>query len=135
MPDSLPDLEARCSKILLEIAQLGDLRRGAVHASFRHCDEPYRACASDNHPGQGPQVHLPQEHRGKTGQQRPSTPAQIHKTEREVATFRHFRQLSAELVAGQRAPVPAAPAPGTASAGRALRSKENAARHPRRRPS
>lgn len=32
MPDSLPDLEARRSQVLLEIAQLGDFRRGSVHA-------------------------------------------------------------------------------------------------------
>lgn len=98
MPDSLPDLEARRSQILLEIAQLGDFRRGSVHASFRRCGKPNCACASDDHPGHGPQVRLSYKHAGKTVQQTLSEPAQIRKAEREVAAFRQFQQLSSELV-------------------------------------
>ncbi len=65
MPDSLPDVEARRSQLLLEIAQLGDFRRGSVHASFRRCGKPNCACASDDHPGHGPQVRLSYKLRGK----------------------------------------------------------------------
>ena len=35
MPEPLSDLESRRSQILLEIARLGDFRRGSVHAAFR----------------------------------------------------------------------------------------------------
>ena len=98
MPDSLSDLETRRSQILLEIAKLGDFRRGSVHASFRRCGKPNCACASDDHPGHGPQVRLSYKRRGKTVQQTLADPAQVHKAEREVAAFRRFQQLSAELV-------------------------------------
>ncbi len=98
MPDSLPDLETRRSQILLEIAQLGDFRRGSVHASFRRCGKPNCACARADHPGHGPQVRLSYKRRGKTVQKTLSDPAQIHKAEREVAAFRRFQQLRAELV-------------------------------------
>lgn len=98
MPDSLPDLESRRSQVLLEIAQLGDFRRGSVHASFRRCGKPNCACARDDHPGHGPQVRLSYKRAGKTVQQSLSEPAQIRKAEREVATFRRFQQLSSELV-------------------------------------
>jgi hypothetical protein len=99
MPEPLPDLEARRSQILLEIARLGDFRRGSVHAAFRRCGKPNCACANDGHPGHGPQVRLSFKRQGKTVQQTLSDPAQIHKAEREVAAFRRFQQLSAELVA------------------------------------
>ena len=98
MPQSLPDLESRRSRILLEIAQLGDFRRGSVHAAFRRCGKPNCACARDDHPGHGPQVRLSYKLRGKTVQKTLSDPAQVHKAEREVAAFRSFQQLSAELV-------------------------------------
>ena len=98
MPQSLPDLESRRSQILLEIAQLGDFRRGSVHAAFRRCGKPNCACARDDHPGHGPQVRLSYKLRGKTVQKTLSDPAQVHKAEREVAAFRSFQQLSAELV-------------------------------------
>ncbi len=54
----MPDLEARRSNILLEIAWLGDFRRGSVHASYRRCGKPNCACAGDGHPGHGHQVRL-----------------------------------------------------------------------------
>ena len=50
----LPDLEAQRSQIVPEIAQLGDFSRGSVHPSFRRCAKANCACASDDHPGQGP---------------------------------------------------------------------------------
>ena len=98
MPNPLPDLETRRCQVLLEIAQLGDFRRGSVHTSFRRCGKPSCACASDDHPGHGPQVRLSFKRQGKTVQQTLSDPAQICKAEREVGVFRRFRQLSAELV-------------------------------------
>ena len=135
MPDSLPDLEARRSQILLEVAQLGDFRRGSVHASFRRCGKPNCACASDDHPGHGPQVRLSYKHRGKTVQQTLSDPAQIHKAEREVAAFRRFQQLSAELVAvNERLCRLRPPQAEDRQAAPSVPRKKNAARHPGRRP-
>ena len=98
MPDSLPALEERRSQIVLAIGQLGDFRRGSIHASFRRCGKPGCACARDDHPGHGPRVRLSYKLRGKTVQQTLSDPAQLRKAEREVAAFRRFQQRS-ELVA------------------------------------
>ena len=135
MPDSLPDLEARRSQILLEVAQLGDFRRGSVHASFRRCGKPNCACASDDHPGHGPQVRLSYKHRGKTVQQTLSDPAQIHTAEREVAAFRRFQQLSAELVAvNERLCQLRPPQAEDLQATPYVPRKKNAERHPGRRP-
>ena len=72
MPDSLPALEARRSRILLEIARLGDFRRGfhlllpTAAAASTNC-----ACAQDDHPGHGPQLRLSYKRRGKD---RPADP-------------------------------------------------------------
>ena len=98
MPDSLPALEERRFPIVLEIARLGDFRRGSIHAYFRRCGKPNCACARDDHPGHGAQVRLSYKLRGKTIQQTLSDPAQRCKAEREVAAFRRSPQLRAELV-------------------------------------
>ncbi len=133
MPDSLPDLEARRSQVLLEIAQLGDFRRGSVHASFRRCGKPNCACARDDHPGHGPQVRLSYKQAGKTVQQTLSEPAQIHKAEREVATFRRFQQLSSELVQINERICQLRPPQARDLDLSPYVPKKNAARHPRRR--
>ena len=110
MPDSLPALEERRSPIVLTIAQLGDFRRGSIHASFRRCGNPHCARARDDHPVHGSQVRLAYKVRGKSVQQTLSHPSQRRKAEREVAAFGRFQQLSAELVAVNERICPLRPA-------------------------
>ena len=59
LPDSLSALEDRRSQIVLAIGQLGDFRRGSIHASFRRCGKPGCACTRDDHPGHGPACGSP----------------------------------------------------------------------------
>ncbi len=98
MSDSLPALEERRSQIILEIAQLGHFRPGSIHAQFRCCGKPNCACARDENARHGPLMRLSRKIDGKTVQDTLSDPAQLRKAQREVDTFRRFRDLSAELV-------------------------------------
>ena len=58
MPDSLAALEDCRSRLLLELAQLGDFRRGSIQSLFRRCGKPNCACAQAGHPGHGPVTRL-----------------------------------------------------------------------------
>ena len=98
MPDSLPALEERRSQIVLTIARLGDFRRGSIHASFRRCGKPILRLRPRRPSRPRPQVRLAYKIRGKSVQQALCDPAQRRKAKREVAAFRRFQQLSAELV-------------------------------------
>ena len=134
MSEPLPDLESRRSQILLEIAHLDDCRRGSVHAAFRRSGKPNCAYASDDHPGHGPQVRLSFKRHGKTVQQTLSDPAQIRKAEREVAAFRSFQQLSAELVAVNERICQLRPQATHDLEPASAAPKKNATRDPERRP-
>ncbi len=98
MPDSLSVLEADRSKLLEEFLGLGDLRPGSITAVLRRCGKPTCHCAKPNDPGHDPQFRLTRRVAGKTVTESFPNPAALLKAQKEVAEFRRFQKLSAELV-------------------------------------
>jgi hypothetical protein len=98
MTDSLPTLEARRGEVLSAITRLGDMRPGSIVGAVRRCGKPTCHCAQPDDPGHGPSLRLTYKQRGKTVTEALPDRASVRKAEQEVAEFRHFRQLSEELV-------------------------------------
>jgi hypothetical protein len=98
MPDSLTALEADRSKLLEDFLGLGDLRPGSITAVVRRCGKPTCHCAKPNDPGHDPQFRLTRRVAGKTVTESFPNPAALRKAQKEVAEFRRFQKLSAELV-------------------------------------
>jgi hypothetical protein len=98
MPESLPALEKDRSEVLLAIAHLGDLRPGSVVEVMGRCSKPNCHCAQPGDPGHGPHFRLTRKIHGKTVAETLASPAALRKAQREVAEFRKFQQLSAQLV-------------------------------------
>jgi hypothetical protein len=98
MPDSLSALEANRSQLLEEFLGLGDLRPGSITAVVRRCGKPNCHCAKPNDPGHDPQFRLTRRVAGKTVTESFPNPAVLRKAQKEVAEFRRFQKLTAELV-------------------------------------
>ncbi len=98
MPDSLSALEADRSQLLEDFLGLGDLRPGSITAVVRRCGKPTCHCAKPNDPGHDPQFRLTRRVAGKTVTESFPNPAALRKAQQEVAEFRRFQKLSAELV-------------------------------------
>lgn len=98
MPTTLTQLEQQRSKVLDEIAQLGDLRRGSVTTTTGTCGKVNCHCHQAGDPGHGPTFRLTYKVQGKTVSEYFSTPAALQKAQREVAEYQRFRQLSQSLV-------------------------------------
>ncbi len=98
MPDSLSALEANRSQLLEEFLGLGDLRPGSITAVVRRCGKPNCHCAKPNDPGHDPQFRLTRRVAGKTVTESFPNPAALRKAQKEVAEFRRFQKLTAELV-------------------------------------
>ncbi len=99
MSDSLVVLEARRAEILEEFHNLNDLRPGSITAVVRRCGKPTCHCAKRDDPGHDPQFRLTRRVAGKTVTETFPTPAALRKAQQEIAEFRRFQKLSAELVA------------------------------------
>ena len=97
--DSLSTLEAARSQLLEEFLGLGDLRRGSITAVVRRCGKPTCHCAKPNDGGHDPQFRLTRRVAGKTVTESFPNPAALRKAQKEVAEFRRFQKLRAELVA------------------------------------
>ncbi|MGO9097447.1 MAG: DUF6788 family protein [Bryobacteraceae bacterium] len=99
MPDSLPESEAKRSKILGQLTTLGDLRPGSICAVPRRCGKPSCHCAKPSDPGHDPQLRLTRKVEGKTLAESFPSPAAWRKAQAEVDEYRRFQQLSAEPIA------------------------------------
>jgi len=99
MSESLPALEKDRSEVVHQIAQLGDFRPGSILGLLGRCGKPNCHCAQPGDPGHGPHFRLTAKVKGKTVAETLSSPAALCKAQREVAEFRRFQRLSAELIA------------------------------------
>ncbi len=98
MTESLSALETRRAELLRSIADLKDMRPGSIVGAVFRCGKPGCHCAQPDDPGHGPNLRLTHKVRGKTVTEALSSPAAVRKAEQEIAEFRHYQQLSHELV-------------------------------------
>ena len=98
MPESLPALEKDRLEVLHQISHLGDFRPGSIAGVMGRCSKPNCHCAQPGDPGHGPNFRLTRKVKGKTMAETLSSPAALRKAQREVAEFRNFQHLSAQLV-------------------------------------
>jgi hypothetical protein len=98
MPDSLADLLEQRQSLLQELLTLGDFRPGSITATQGKCGKVSCRCHRPHHPGHGPNYRLTYKVSGKTSTETFPTAAAQAKTEREVAAFRRFQQLTRDFV-------------------------------------
>jgi hypothetical protein len=98
MPDALPDLEARRSEIIKQLAHLGDFRGGSISNTSGRCGKPNCRCHQPGQPVHGPNPRLTYKEQGKTITESLPTPAARKKAALEIAEFRRFEQLIREFV-------------------------------------
>lgn len=98
MPESLAELEQRRSELLLQFAQLNDLRPGSVTGIMRRCGKSTCHCAQPDEPGHGPAMRLTYKVQGKTISESLPTPQAVRKAEREIAEFRRYQEVSRAFV-------------------------------------
>lgn len=98
MSETLALLEAEGRALLRQIAELGDFRPGSITATGGRCGNPRCHCHRPGDAGHGPNLRLTYKRGGKTITETFPTLAAQRKTEREVAGFRKYRQLSRAFV-------------------------------------
>lgn len=98
MPRSLESLERQRAKIVEQIVQLHDLRRGSITHTSGRCGKPNCRCHQPKQPPHGPNLRLTYKVASKTVTESLPNPAAVLKAKREIAEFRKFEQLSREFV-------------------------------------
>ena len=98
MPDpSLSSLQLRKRRLLADLADLGDMRPGSLSSLSRRCGKPSCQCHSPGGKLHGPYWSLTFKRHGKTVT-RAVRPQQLATVRQQIANFRRFQALSAELV-------------------------------------
>jgi len=99
MPHSIKVLEGKRERLLKQIAQTGDMRRGSITEVYRQCGKPRCCCRAPDHPGHGPYYAFTKKIAGKTKTEQLRAGPLLSKIEREVENYRRFRSACAELLA------------------------------------
>ena len=97
MSDPIPALAARRDRIVELIADLGDMRPGSLSSRSRPCGKPDCQCRSPGGKPHGPYWSITFKLNGKT-RNRSLRPDQVHTARQQIASFRRYQALSAELV-------------------------------------
>ncbi len=98
MPSSLESLEQQRIKIVEQIVQLHDLRRGSITSTTGRCGKPNCRCHQPKQAPHGPNLRLTYKVASKTVTESLPHPAPVLKAKREIAEFRRFEQLIREFV-------------------------------------
>ena len=98
MLESVADLEQQRAAVLRQISELDDFRAGSITGTGGCCGNPGCHCHRPNDPGHRPHPRLTYKVNGKTVTESFATAAEQRKTEREIETFRQYRQLERSFV-------------------------------------
>ena len=98
MSQSLGDLEQQRSAILDRLTNLGDFRPGSITATSGRCGKANCRCHRPNGPPHGPTERLTYKVEGKSVSESLANPSAVAKTQREVAEFRNYQQISQQFV-------------------------------------
>ena len=98
MTKALTALEAERAKLLRQLAESGDLRRGSISEVFRRCGKDNCACAGAGHPGHGPFYAYTTKVNGKTKTLQLRPGVRLSKLEQEVAEYKKFRATSERVI-------------------------------------
>ena len=110
MSSALPQHEQRRAELYEQLAQVGDLRRGTINATYRRCGKPNCVCADADHPGHGPRYLLSRTVDGKTESRQLAPGPELQKATREVANYKRFQSTVGEIVEVNEAICDARPA-------------------------
>lgn len=91
-------LQSDRATLLQTLAATGDMRRGSITEVYRSCGKPRCACAAPGHPGHGPYYAFTRKVGGKTKTRQLRPGPALAKLEREVATYRRFRETCDQLL-------------------------------------
>lgn len=94
----IPKLEGERAGLLERLSKTGDMRRGTITETYRPCGKPTCACASPDHPGHGPYYAFTRKVEGKTKSLQMRPGPRLSKMEREVETYKEFRDTCDRLL-------------------------------------
>jgi len=77
-------------KLLQELKQIGEFRRGTINEFYRKCGKKPCVCATEGHPGHGPQITLTYSDRGKTRGRNLPTAGAVEMVMQQVLNHKKF---------------------------------------------
>lgn len=98
MRKDLDALQQDRARLFLEIAEIGDFRRGSISETYRRCGKSNCCCAEADHRGHGPQYLLMTKIEGRSHAKYLKPGAELVRLQAEVKTHLRFREMVHKIV-------------------------------------
>lgn len=134
MTQSIQALENKRRRLLEQLAETGDMRRGSITEQYRGCGKTPCCCKERDHPGHGPYYAFTRKVGGKTKTLQLRPGPELRKLEREVETYRQFRALTEQLLQVNEELCGLRPVIADSKAEVGQEAKKNFSRRSRKRP-
>lgn len=99
MTEHLENLYLKKKELFKKLSKIGDFRTGTISVNYRKCGKKNCVCHNKNHPGHGPRYLWSTTIKGKSYSKHLKFGPELQKYEEEIQNYRHFLELSTELVA------------------------------------
>lgn len=94
MSTSTRDLRSKAEKLLAELQEIGEFRRGSLNQVYRKCGKPNCVCNDPRHPGHGPQTTLTYKVGGQSRLRNLPTAAATQLVREQIANHDRFQSWS-----------------------------------------
>jgi len=98
MDNRLKNLEKQREKLYQAIQEVGDFRRGTLSSNFRKCGKKNCICASENHPGHGPQYLWSTTTQGKSRTRNLRLGPELAKYQTENENYKKYQQICSRII-------------------------------------
>ena len=90
------DLRPKAEKLLAELQEIGEFRRGSFNQVYRQCGKPNCVCNDPRHPGHGPQTTLTYKVGGQSRLRNLPTAEAAQLVREQIANHARFKAWSRE---------------------------------------
>jgi len=94
----IQQLLSQSQSLKAQISEIGDMRPGSLVERYRKCGKPNCRCAKRGALGHGPDWILTREVKGKTVTKAIPAGRAVEQTRSQIEEYKHFRELTRELV-------------------------------------
>lgn len=85
------NMDKKSGKLLNELRQIGEFRRGSLNSIYRKCGKARCVCNEKDHPGHGPQTTLTYKVSGKSRIRNLTSPAEVELVREQIANHDRFQ--------------------------------------------
>jgi hypothetical protein len=129
MEQTMASLQRHREKLLKELGQIGNFRRGNISVNYRKCGKANCVCSQPKHRGHGPQYLWSTTIKGRSHTKNLKLGPELQKYKEEIDNYHAFQRVCEEIILTSEKICELQPISAVEDAGELEKLKKNLQRH------